>query len=80
MDRLGDQLLAGAAFAADQHAGVRGGDPLEPVDDRLHLARGIDDPLEAKPLVQPLAQLDVLPLEPDGIGRFFADRPQPGRS
>ena len=40
VDGLGDQLLAGAAFAGDQHGGVGRGDPLEPVDHRLHLAAG----------------------------------------
>ena len=77
---LGDQLLAGAAFAVDQHGGVGRGDPLQPVDHRLHLAAGVDDPLEAEPLVEPLAELGVLPLEADRVGCLLADRPQAVRA
>ena len=74
MDGLGDQLLAGAAFAADEHGSVGGGDSLEPIDDRLHLARGVDDALEAEPLVEPPAQLQILLLEANRVGRFFANK------
>ena len=64
VDRLGDQFLAGAGLALDQHAGVGRGDALEPLDHVAHLRAVADDALEAEPLVEPAIQLDVRPPQP----------------
>ena len=53
VDRLGDQFLAGAGLALDQHAGVGRGDALQPLDHVAHLGAVADHALEAEPLVQP---------------------------
>ena len=47
VQRLRDQFLAHAGFAADQHAGIRSGDLLDQPEDLLHLAALADEILEA---------------------------------
>ncbi len=56
MDRLGDEFLAGAGRALNQHAGVGRRDPLEPVDDVVHLRAVADHAFEAESLVEPAIQ------------------------
>ena len=58
--------------------GVGRGDPFEPIDHLLHPVAGVDDPFEAEPFVQPLVQFDVLPPQPDRIGRPLGHGPQAG--
>ena len=43
VDRLGEQLLAGAALAADQHRGRAGGDLAHLLQELAHLRAGADD-------------------------------------
>ena len=74
VDRLGDQLLARARLALDQHAGVGRRDPLEPLDHVAHLRAVADDALEAELLVEPALQLDVGPPQPGALGGLLGDR------
>ena len=76
MNRLGDQLLAGARVALDQHGGVGRRDPLQPRDHVVHLRAVADDALEAEPLVEPAMQLGVRPPQILAAGRVFDHRPQ----
>ena len=76
MDGLGDQLLARAGVALDQHAGVGRGDPLEPVDHVVHLRAVADDALEAELFVQPAVQLGVGPPQPQTGRGLVGHRPQ----
>ena len=78
MDGLGHQLLAGAGLALDQHAGVGRGDPLQPVDDVVHLRAVADDALEAEFLVEPAVQLGVCAAAAAGWPRPFRPRPATG--
>ena len=70
VDGAGDQFLADAAFAANQHGGLAGGGPGDFLGDLLHLRAAADDlALHA----QPLAQLDVLVAnELEVLGQLFA--------
>ena len=43
MDRARDQLLAGAALAAEQHGGVVGDDPPDQLVNFLHRGAAADD-------------------------------------
>ena len=74
VDRLGDQFLAGAGLALDEHAGVGRGDAFEPLDDVAHLRAVADDALEAELLVQPPLQLDVGPPQPRALDRLLRAR------
>ena len=76
VDRLGDQLLAGAGLALDQHGGVGRRDPLQPVDHVVHLRAVADDPLEAELLVEPAIQLGVRPPQVLVARRVLDHRPQ----
>ena len=60
MDGAGDQLLAGAALAVDQHRRGGAGDALDQREDRLHPAALADDVVEGVFLLQLAAQVDVL--------------------
>ena len=51
MQRLGDQLLAGAALAGDQHRRRRVGDPLDHREHAVHLGRVADQPEPAADVV-----------------------------
>ena len=79
VDRLGDQFLAGAGLALDQHAGVGRRDPLQPVDDVVHLRAVADDALEAELLVEPAVQLGVRPPQARAFGRLLGHGPQLAR-
>ena len=63
MDGLGDELLAGARRALNEHRGVGGGDAFEAVDDVVHLAAVADHAFEAELFVEPAIELGVLPAE-----------------
>ena len=76
VQRLGDQLLAGAALAGDQHRGRRRRDLAELGHDRVHRRRVADHPLEAELLVELLLQLDVRSLQPLRLRRLVGDGPQ----
>ena len=52
MDGAGDQFLAGAAFAGDQHRGVEIGDAAHELIDALHLRAGADEAVAAGRLFQ----------------------------
>ena len=63
MDGRGDQFLAGPRFAADQHGRVGGRDLM---DAQIHLAHGVrvaDEILRPKPLLQVVAEPQVLGLQ-----------------
>ena len=67
MDRLSDQFLAGAIFTLNQDGGVSWCNPLQPIDQLMHLAADIHDPFKAESFVQPLAQFEVLATQTDGV-------------
>ena len=62
VDRLRDQLLAGAGLAEDQHRGRRRRGLLEHLIERAHRRAVADDPAEAAAIVQLPAQRLVLAL------------------
>jgi hypothetical protein len=43
VDRAGDELLAGAALAGDEHRGARGATPADGLEDLAHPGRAADD-------------------------------------
>ena len=55
-----DQLLAGAAFALDQHGAVGVGDLVDEVVNELHFSARADDVFEAIPVLEFLAEVNVL--------------------
>ena len=57
VDLLGDELLAGAGLAGDEHADVGAGDLLDPLVDLDHLRTRADDLAELD-VVEPLLQAD----------------------
>ena len=59
--------------------GVGRGDPLQPVDDVVHLRAVADHALEAESFVQPAVQLGVLPPQPQAGRRLFDHGPQLGQ-
>ena len=59
MNRLGDQLLAGTAFAADQHGGARRRHLGDQIEQRQHLVALADDVGEIETLLQRALELDV---------------------
>ncbi len=63
VERVGHQLLAGAAVADDEHAGARGRHQPHLLEEVLHGRRAADDALEAVALVEHLAQVRDLLLE-----------------
>ena len=76
MQRAGDQFLAGAALALNQHGAVGRRDELERVDDLLHLRGGADYPLKAEFFVEPAIELGIAADEPDARGGLLHGRPQ----
>ena len=60
VDGAGDQLLAGAGFAQDEHGGLRWGDFGDQRADALHAGRGADQPRRAFDALQPALQRAVL--------------------
>ena len=60
MDRFGDQLLAGAAFALQQHGGAAGRDLRDQVEDAQHGVALADDVLEVVALLEGALELDDL--------------------
>ena len=79
VDGLGDQLLAGARLALDQHAGVGRGDAFQPLDHVVHLRAVADDALEAELFVQPPLQFQVGLLAAASSPRPFPRSPEAGR-
>ena len=63
VDGLGDDLLAGARLAGDEHGGVGGGDPRHEIEDPLHLGRAGHDAAGAEPVAHLPAQILVLAAE-----------------
>ena len=58
MNRPGHQLLAGARFAHQQHAGLCVGHPAHQVEDRLHAARPADQVFEPVTAAELRTELD----------------------
>ena len=73
---LGHELLARAALARDQDRGRGRRDLAEPGDDRVHLRRVADDPLEAELLVELPLELDVRSRQPLRLRRLVDDGAQ----
>ncbi len=63
MQRVGDQLLAGAALADDEHRRLGRRHQAHLLEEHLHLRRAADDALEPETLVELLVELDDLLLE-----------------
>ena len=59
VDRSSDHLFACTALAGDQYGRIGRSDPLEPIDQVLHLRTGKDDPFESEFLVEPTPQIEV---------------------
>ncbi len=76
VDGLGDQFLAGASFALDQHGGVGRCDAVEPFDDVAHRRAVADHALEAKFFVEPTIQFRVRPPQVLGAGGVVDHAPQ----
>ena len=68
VQRPRDQLLAGAALAADQDGGVAGGDGVDPVHQPEHLRRAADDGLVGAVLGQLRARFVQLAQEGPVLG------------
>ncbi len=78
VQRLGDQLLARAVFAEDQHGGVGRGGRAEALQDLLHAAAVAHDAFEAELLVELALQLAVGPVDPDALRGLLDDGAQLG--
>ncbi len=63
VQRVGDQLLAGAALADDEDGRLGRRDQAHLLEEDFHLRRAADDALEAETLVELLVELDDLLLE-----------------
>ena len=74
MDRVGDQLLAGAVFALNQDVRLRVGDGGDQVEQLAHLAAAPDDVLELIAVQQLPAQRDVFRLELRALDRAAQHR------
>ncbi len=59
VQRLGDQLLAGSAFALDEHGGAAGRDLRHQVEDAQHRLALADDVFKVIALLQGALELDV---------------------
>ncbi len=64
VNRLGDEFLAGAAFAADQNRGARRCDLRNEVQKHLHLVAFADDVWKIEALLQRAFELDVFIAKP----------------
>ena len=73
MDGPGDQLLAGAGLARDQHGGHGLGDALDDGEDLLHLRALADDVCEGEALLERGPQVEVLVLELFPLHRLADD-------
>jgi hypothetical protein len=69
----GDQLLAGAALAGDQHRRDGAADALDEREHRLHLRALADDVVEGVFLLQLAAQVDVLVGQLGAFERLLGD-------
>ena len=76
MQGPGDQFLAGAAFALNQHGAVGRRDELERLDDLVHLGAGADHPLEAELFVEPAVEFGVAADQPHAGRRLLHGGPQ----
>ena len=64
MDGLGDQFLAGAALAGDQHRRARRRDLRDQVEHRQHLFALADDVRKVVALLESALELDVFFAQP----------------
>ena len=91
---IGGDLLAGAAFALNEHVDIRGRDLPDELFDRLHLGAVANERVDAPPLLKLVAQAAVLAHQPlffqclghcleqcRAVQRFFNEiiRPKPHR-
>ena len=76
MNRLGDQLLAGACFALDEDGCIRWCDPLQPFDKQVHLGARSNNTFKTELLVKPAVEFDIFSLEPKFFGGLFYCRTQ----
>ena len=60
VERVGDQLLAGAVLALDQDVGVAAGDALDQLEHLVHLLALADDVAEAELVLDLLLEQQVL--------------------
>ena len=70
MNGLGDEFLAGAAFAADEHGGAGGGDLGDEIEQLLHAVALADDTREIEALFERALELEVFFAQParlDGL-------------
>ena len=75
VDRVRDQLLAGARLAADQHGGVGARDLRDLIEHAAHRAAGADQVGEVVLRLQLLAQVRVLVDQPLALGLDEALQP-----
>ena len=66
VDGVGDEFLAGAAFALDEDGGAGGGDLLDRVEDLVHGGGIADEALQAEVFLDLLLELEVLLLQSRG--------------
>src|SRR5258708_1297067 len=78
VDSLGDELLAGAAFAADEHGGARRRYLGDKVQQRQHLFAFANDAGEIEALLEGALELDVFFAQAAGLNGFRDLRERPG--
>src|SRR5207249_7643936 len=76
VDRLGDQLLAGAALTGDEDRGAELRDGFDRLEDLLHLRRAADDVADVVAVADLAAELLELALQVGVLGRPLQVQPQ----
>ena len=76
VDGLGEELLAGAALAGDEHGDVGRGDLPHDLEDARHERPGADDALEPESLVELAFQVQVAPGQALPLQGLLDDRAQ----
>ena len=74
VDRVGDQLLAGAVLALDQDVGLARRDALDQLEQLLHLLALADDVRELVAILELLLELLVLALQVGALDRLLEQR------
>ena len=77
VNRVGDELLAGAVLALDQHVGVAGRHGIDELEQRQHGLALADDVLERVLLTHPLLQPQMLPALLHQVGGAIEEPEQP---
>ena len=76
VERVRDQLLAGAALAADEHRHVGVGDPVDGLEQPAHRRAGADDALEAVGAVHLLEEPAVVAAQQHAFHHAADDHPE----